>query len=156
MVDQVLSDVDNKVHCGGSSETEDHNAEEAVKPTMVVTTAGSTTGQVHPANSGTADENVYGVSGVPIGADPDTEIAISSPAPIYKKGSGTVVWVKLMAAAGPVPINAGDVIIEATEDGKVSKGDETAAAAKAGQVVGIAQHDHPGHATEDKMIRVKI
>lgn len=152
----MLSDVDNAVHVGGTAETEDHYAEEAVTPTMVVTTSGSTSGQVHPANSGTADENVYGVSGVPEGCDPDTEIAIGSPVPVHKKGSGAVVWVKLMAAAGPVPINAGDIIIIATEDGKVSKADETTTPAKSGQVVGVAQHDHPGHATDDKMIRVKI
>ena len=43
-----------------------------------------------------------------------------------------------------------------TTDGLVAKADESAAAAKAGFVVGIAQHDHPGHATENRMIRVKI
>ncbi len=156
MVDQKLSDVDNSVCIGGSSETEDHGAEEACYPCDVVTTGGATDGRVHPANSGTADENVYGVAGIPDGTDPDTVIAIGAPVPVYKKNSGAVVWVKLMAAAGPVPINSGDVIIEATEDGKVSKADETTTPAKTGQVVGIAVHDHPGHATDDKMIRVKI
>lgn len=156
MADEVLSDKDNSVCVGGSSETEDHGAEEACYPCDVVTTGGATDGRVHPANSGTADENVYGVAEVPEGCDPDTIIAIGNPVPVHKKNSGAVVWVKLMAAAGPVPINAGDIIIEATEDGKVSKADETAAAAKAGQVVGVAVHDHPGHATDDKMIRVKI
>lgn len=156
MADQVLSEVDNAVHCGGTAETEDHYAEEALYPAAVVTTAGSTSGQVHPANGGVADENVYGVAGVPLGADPDTVIPIGNPVPVFRKGSGSVVWVKLMAAAGPVPINAGDILIVATEDGKVSKADESSVAAKAGFVVGVAQHDHPGHATDDKYIRVKI
>lgn len=153
---EVLSDKDNSVHVGGTSETEDHGAEEAVYPTMVVTTGGATDGRVHPANSGTADENVYGVAGIPEGTDPDTIIAIGSPVPVHKKGSGAVVWVKLLAVAGPVPINAGDIMITSATDGLVEKADESSVAAKAGTVVGVAQHDHPGHATEDRMIRVKI
>ncbi len=156
MADEKLSDVDNSVCVGGSSETEDHGAEEACYPTDIVTTGGATDGRVHPANSATAGENVYGVAGIPEGTDPDTIIAIGNPVPVHKKGSGAVVWVRLKAASGPVPINAGDIIILSAEDGKVALGDESSVAAKAGLVVGVAQHDHPGHATDDKMIRVKI
>lgn len=156
MADEVLSDVDNAVHVGGTGESRDRKCEEAVTPTMVVTSAGNTDGSVRPANSGVAGENVYGVAGVPLGGDPDTEVAIGIPIPVFQKGSGAIVWCTLKPESGPVPVEEGDIIIEADEDGLVSLGDESAVAAKAGQVVGVCQMYSPGHATDNKMIRVKI
>lgn len=147
---------DNRVHCGGTSETEDHKAEEAILPGMAVTGAGNTDGKVRPANSGVANENFYGTSGVPVGADPDTEIAIGNPAPIYKKGSGSVVWMHLKGAAGPIPVEEGDIAILSATDGQIEKADETTTPAKTGQVVGIFQHYDAGHATEMHLVRVKI
>lgn len=147
---------DNAVHVGGSSEVEDHYAEEAVQPGHAVTMGGSTTGQVHPANSGTADENFYGTSGVPEGTDPDAEIPIGNPVPVHKKGSGAVVWMMLKAVAGPIPVEGGDIAILSATDGQIEKADESSVAAKAGLVVGTFQHPDPGHATDMHLVRVKI
>ncbi len=147
---------DNAVHVGGTGETEDHYAEEAIKPGMATTMAGNTGGQVRPANSGQADENFYGTCAVPEGADPDAEVAIGNPAPILKKGSGAVVWMMLKGASGPIPVEGGDIAILSATDGQIEKADETTTPAKTGQVVGVFQHYDPGHATDMHLVRVKI
>lgn len=147
---------DNAVHVGGTGETEDHSAEEAIKPGMAATGTGSTSGQVRPANSGVANESFYGTCGVPEGTDPDTEIAIGLPAPIHKKGSGAVVWMMLLAVAGPIPVAEGDVAILSATDGLIEKADETTNPVKEAQKVGVFQHADPGHATDMHLVRVKI
>lgn len=156
MADEVLSDKDNRVYCGGPDDPEDHPAEEAIYPGMAVTMSGNTDGSVRPANGGVADENIYGVAGVPEGCDPDTVIAIGNPVPVHKKGSGAVVWMHLAGAAGPIPVEAGDIAVISTTDGYVAKGDESSVAVKAGFKVGVFQHYDAGHATDKHMVRVKI
>ena len=157
MADEKLSDVDNQVCIGGPNDPVDHRAAEAITPCMALTAA-STDGSVKPANGGVADENFYGVAGVPEwdAPDIDAEVAVDSPVPVHKKGSGAECWMFLAPAAGPIPVEEGDILILSSTDGYVEKGDESSAAAKAGQVVGVCRKGSPGHATDRKMILVKI
>ena len=143
---------DNDVHVGGTSETEDHDVATATYPGHAI--ALDATGKVVPATITTGA--FYGAAGVPQGADPDSEIAVSTPCPVYKKGSGAVVWMWLLAAAGPIPVKGGDVAVLTATVGQVALADESTVAAKEGEKVGIIQNIDPGHATDMHLIRVKI
>lgn len=155
MADEELTDFDNDVHVGGTGETRDHKAAEAIYPCMALTAA-STDGTVKPANGGVAGENFFGVAGVPEGNEPTEVIEVGEPVPVYRKGSGSECWMFLKAVAGPIPVSEGDIAILSSTDGQVELADESAVAAKAGLKVGIFQNERPGHATDRQMVRVKI
>lgn len=153
MADEVLSDVDNAVHCGGPNDPMPYIAGETMKPGMVVSLSGVATQAVLKA---TTSLGVLGVVKVPLGADPDADIVANTDIEVLLKGSGAKVWCHLAAAAGPIAVNGGDVAVVSATAGYVSKADETTNPVKELNKVGIFDMYCPGHATDKKMVRVII
>jgi len=81
----------------------------AIYPGFCVTCTGETWPDV--AKPDAISDNVFGIAGVPPGADVDTVIANNVEFPVYRTGSGAIVYCYHKGTASGGAVEAGDILV---------------------------------------------
>lgn len=81
-----------------------NNSTDAVKPGHIVTTSGE--GDRDVAWPDAANDISLGVVGCAPGHDIDTAYSVGDMVPVYVKGHGTEVWVRIKTSAGAITMGA--------------------------------------------------
>lgn len=83
-----------------------NNSTDAVKPGHIVTTTGETADTRNVAWPDAANDICLGVVGCAPGHDIDTAYSTGDMMPVYLKGNGAEVWVRVKASAGAIKTGA--------------------------------------------------
>jgi len=130
-----------------------NNSTDAVCPGHIVTTTGETADTNNVAWPDAASDIVLGVAGCSPGHDLDTAYAVGEMLPVYMKGHGVEVWVRVKTSAGAIKMGTSLTSDSATINGLAIL--TTDSATLFNDFLGLATMDSPDVAAE-RWVKVRI